>query len=273
MALGVLAALGAVGLGWIGGLAHAAYINLDLVELIGLPLLLTALLIWPLAQPAEGAPPERLIGPGLIVVGLAVTAVVRFENPYSPRFPEVAYVQYLMDQDAGRAWRFRPPGAASTWSDAVLRADGGQIRRLEHWAFSRPMDAAPAAAIKIPRADIGFARDPSGDLRLTLTPPAGVRYQVIRLQSDTPVMLVSLGGAPLDAALQPGRPTRIVWANGPKVELVLRPAGPGRLNVGALVTIEGWPAQAMPLPPRPANTMPFDRSDTTVVARSASFTW
>lgn len=273
IALTILAALAAVGLGWIGGLAHASYLSLDLVELFGLPILVAAFLLWPLAQPAEGAPPERLIGPALIIAGLAVTAIARFDSPYSPRFPQVAFVQYLMDQDTGRAWRLRPPGTESAWSNGVLQADGGRIQRLRHWAFTRPPEAAPAHPVSAPAAAVAFAREPGGDLRLHVTPPPGARYLVVTLQPDTPATVASVEGVPVNMPLQPGRPSRVIWNNGPKVEIVLHPTGPGRMDVRTLATIESWPAGATPLPPRPATLMPFDRSDTTLVAKSTRFTW
>jgi hypothetical protein len=273
IALTILAGVAALGVGFVGGLAHASYASLDLVEVLGLPTLLATFVLWPLAQPAEGAPPERLIGPALIVVGLAVTAIVRFDPPYTPRFPQATYVQYLVDQDTGRAWRIRPRGAQSAWSDHVLQADGGRIQRLALWTSTRPLDAAPARPVAAPAATAALERGPDGDLRLRLTPPPGGRYLLARLEANTPATVVSVEGVPLNVAMQPGRPTRLVWNNGPKVDVVLRPAGPGRLEVRTLATIDSWPAAANPLPPRAATLMPFDRSDTTVVAKSARFTW
>jgi len=273
IALTILAGIAALGLGWIGGVAHAGYISLDLVEVLGLPTLLAAIVVWPLAQPAEGAPPERLIGPALIVVGLAVTAIVRFDPPWTPRFPQATYVQYLTDQDTGRAWRIRPRGTQSAWSDSVLGADGGRIQRLALWTSTRPLDAAPARPVAAPAATATLDRAPDGDLALHLAPPPGARYLLARLEANTPTTIVSVGGVPINLAMLPGRPTRLVWNNGPKVDVVLRPAGPGRLDVRTLATIDAWPATAKPLPPRPATLMPFDRSDTTVVAKSGRFTW
>jgi hypothetical protein len=273
IALAILAAVAALGLGLIGGLAHASYTSLDLVEVLGLPTLLAAFVVWPLAQPAEGAPPERLIGPALIVVGLAITAIVRFDPPYTPRFPQATYVQYLADQDTGRAWRIRPPGTESAWSDSVLKADGGRIQRLALWTSTRPLDAAPARPVAAPAASASLDREPDGDLRLRLTPPPGARYLLARLEANTPATVVSVEGVPLNLTMRPGKPTRLVWNNGPKIDVVVRPAGPGRLDVRTLATIDAWPDAAKPLPPRPATLMPFDRSDTTLVAKSARFTW
>jgi hypothetical protein len=40
-----------------------------------------------------------------------------------------------------------------------------------------------------------------------------------------------------------------------------------------VATVEGWPAEAAPLPPRPADVMPWDNSDSTFVAGTRAFAW
>jgi hypothetical protein len=198
---------------------------------------------------------------------------VRFDSPYTPRFPQATYVQYLTDQDTGRAWRIRPRGTQSVWSDQVLRADGGRIQPLALWTSTRPLDAAPARPVTAPAARATLDREPDGDLHLRLTSPPGARYLLARLEANTPATVVSVDGVPLNVAMQPGRPTRLVWSNGPQVDVRLRPAGPGRLEVRTLATVDAWPVTAAPLPTRAGTLMPFDRSDTTLVAKSARFTW
>jgi len=273
LALVILAAAAAVVLGWVGGLAHGAYTSLDLVELLAAPVLVAALLVWPLAQPAEGAPPERLIGPALLILGLALTAVVRFADPYSPRFPQLAYVQYLIDQDTHRAWRYRPRGSGSPWSDAVLKSDGGRITAANAWPF-RGAEVAPARYVPAPAATIAFSRAADGDLRLHVTPPAGARTLILNLTPNTPLALREVQGVRQDVTLAPGAAERMVWNVAPNgLDLTLRPISPGRLEVQTAVDLESWPAGATPLPPRPADLMPFDVSDTTLVTKSARFAW
>ena len=270
----VLAAIAIAPLGWIGPGVHNAYTSLDLVELLDLPLVMAALIIWPLAQPAEGAPPERLVGPALLILGLAVTASVRFNDPYTPRYPQAAYVQYLIDRDAGRAWRFRPRGAPSAWSDQALRADGGRIGLASPWPYRFPVAAAPARYLPEPAATVAFTRAPSGDLLLLATPPPGAGYLTLSLTADTPVAVRSVGGVPQSATLAPGRPLRIAWASAPHgVEISLRPAAHGRLEVRTAANVDRWPAGAAPVPRRTANLMPMDVSDTTVVTKTERFAW
>ena len=269
----ILAVIVAVPLGWIGAGAHSAYTSLDLVELLDLPLAMAALLIWPLAQPAEGAPPERLVGPALLILGLAVTAAVRFNDPYTPRYPQVAYVQYLVDTDAGRAWRFRPQAAPSAWSDAALRADGGKIRSLSLWPY-RAIEAAPARFAPEPPAAVRFSREPSGDVRVRAIPPVGARTLTIGLTTDGPVALTAIDGVSQRYTLAPGRQARIIWSVAPQgVEILLRPAAHGRLEVRTAANIERWPAAAEPVPKRSPNLMPFDVSDTSLVTKTDRFAW
>jgi hypothetical protein len=270
----LLGALAALGLGWLGGYVHEAFISLDLVELLTLSLLGAAVVVWPLAQPAEGAPPERLVGPALMIVGLALTVAVRVNDPYSPRFPEASYVVYQADQDARRAWLVSATPDRPAWSQAVLRSGGGQIRKLTSWVWARPVDAAPARYVPAAAPDITLAHQPDGTLLLHAVPPPGGRSLAFGLTPNTPMTLVSIDGVAVDMPMTPGALARLRWDAAPQgVSLVLRPAGPGRLALTYNARMDGWPAGLPPLPRRPANLMPFGDSDTTYLTGSRSFTW
>lgn len=274
LALAILGVAAAVMLGWTGGLAHASYLSLDLVELQALPILIAALVVWPLAQPAEGAPPERLIGPALLILGLAATAVVRFDDPYSARYPGLAYVQYVSDQDNGHALRYRPRGSASAWSDAVLGADGGKIAPAKLWIVRGAAEAAPAKFAPLPAAQASLTRGADGTLSVQVAPPAGARVLILNLTANTPAAIVAANGVPMNLALPAGEPVRVNWSapKGP-VTLTIRPAGPGRLEVQTAASLATWPAGVAPLPKRPANLMAFDLSDTSLSLKSYQFAW
>lgn len=273
-ALSIVALLAAVGLGWVGGLAHASYLSLDLTELLGLPLLLATLLVWPLAQPDEGAPPARLVGPALLVAGLAVLVAVRVNQPFDARHPQVTYVGYHLDQDAGRAWRFSNTASRSAWADQVLQADGGKITKLIHWSFRKPVDAAPAPFIQEPAPEINFEKQADGTLRLHAVPPPGARVLLLMLKPNTAVSIEQLAGVSERFVLPPGRRTIVQWAASPQgFDIVLRPGGPGALEVGYVATLERWPPTAKPLPKRPADLMAFDNSDSTSLTGTRRFSW
>jgi hypothetical protein len=270
----VLGGLAALGLGWIGGYVHTAFITLDLVELLTLCLVAAALLIWPLAQPAEGAPPERLIGPALMIVGLALTVAVRVNDPYNTRYPEASNVIYQADQDSGRGWLVSTTPDRPAWSEAVLKSGGGKIVKLRAWPWNGAVDAAPARAAPEPAAAITLVRQPDGTLLLHAAPPPGGRRLALGLQPDTPTVLQSAGGVPIGMALAPGVLSRIRWEAAPQgVSLILRPAGPGRLVVSYSARLDRWPAGLPPLPRRPANVMAWGDTDSTYLTGSRSFTW
>jgi hypothetical protein len=273
-ALIVTALLAAIGLGWVGGLAHNSYLALDLVELMGMPLLLAAFLIWPLAQPDEGAPPARLIGPALLVAGLAVLIAVRVNHPYDARHPQASYVGYAVDQDTRQAWRFSNTPERTAWADQVLKQDGGKIAKLSHWSFRRPVDAAPAPFVNEAVPDVTLTRQADGSVLLRAVPPAGARTLGLILKPDTAATIEQLAGAPAHIALTPGKDTFLQWAAAPDgLDLLIRPGGPGKLQVGYIATLERWPSGVAPLPKRPSSVMPFDTSDSTSLVGRRSFSW
>lgn len=271
----LLAVIAAATLGWLGGFAHSSFISLDLVELMAVPLLAACAVIWPLAQPAEGAPPERLIGPALIIVGLAVTVAVRVNDPYDARFPQASYVVYEEDQDARRAWFVSATPQLPRWSRQVLTSAGGRIDRFSNWVWQRPVDAAPAPFVAEPAPEITLARQPDGSLVLKAVPPPGAREIALGLQPDTFATLRSIQGARLSMPLAPGARSLVRWDAAPEggVTLVIRPAGPGHMTVSYNAKLEGWPAGAPPLPPRPRNVMPFNDSDSTYVTGTRTLAW
>lgn len=270
----LLTLLAAVALGFAGGYAHTAYLSLDVMALQALPLLMTALVLWPLAQPAEGAPPARLIGPALLVAGAAVTLWVRFDEPWSARHPQLSYVRYHVDQDAGRAWRISQPSTGGNWARAVLRADGGQITEREHWIEREPSDAAPARMVQEAPAHATLAAGPDGRVSLRVIPPPGARLLALQLRPSAALRVESIAGLPVGRALNAGKWSRIWWEAEPAgVEIALRGPPDGVLEVRYAATLEHWPAGAAPLPPRPAEVMPFHLSDSTVVTGTRRFSW
>jgi hypothetical protein len=273
-ALAVLAVSAALALGWIGGLAHGAYLALDLVELMAMPVLLAALLLWPLAQPDEGAPPARLVGPILLVAGLAVLFAVRVTDPFDARHPRMSYVGYYVDQDSGQAWRFSNTPDLGAWARQVLGSDGGRIAKLTHWSFREPVDAAPAPVTPQAAPRITLDKQADGTLRLHADPPPGARSLLLILTPDTPAVVEQLGGVARRIPLKPGGKTIVQWTAAPQgFDLVIRPGGPGKLEVRYVATLESWPAGLKPLPKRPGDLVAFGDSDSASVVGTLRFAW
>src|SRR6185503_14000991 len=164
----------------------------------------------------------------------------------------------------GRAWRFGSAPGRDPWTQQALTADGGKVAKLSHWAFRKPVDAAPAPFIQEPPPDLSLTRQPDGSLRLHAAPPPGGRTLLLQLNPDTPTFIEQLSGAPAHLALKPGHETMVQWAAASLgFDVVLRPGGPGKLRVGYVALLEAWPAAARPLPPRPPGLMAWDTSDST----------
>ena len=270
----LLVVLAAVALGWQGGISHFAYEAMDLMPLFAVQMITAGLVLWPLAQPDTGAQKGLVIGGLLLACGLALTLILRAEDPWTPRYPEATYVGYHVDQDTGRAWRYSPPQMNTGWTDSVLRAENGEVQRLSHWAWRRPMLAATAPPIAEPTPDIGLARNADGSMRLSATPPIGARTLELRLRAATGGRVTHLGGVPVSIALPKGQWIRVSWqAPGNGLTLDLKPAGAGRLDVRYIAGFDRWPSGVAPLPERPANMMAWDSSDSTFISGSRAFIW
>jgi hypothetical protein len=80
---------------------------------------------------------------------------------------------------------------------------------------------------------------------------------------------VTVEGAPAAILTRPGAWTHISWT-APKGRFVIafRPKGHGRLQARWATLAPGWPRGAQPLPPRPADRMPWGLSDSTALTGS-----
>lgn len=273
--LAALMLFAAIGLGWAFIHAHLIVVVTSLPEMLALPLVMSAMTVWPLAQPAAGAPPERLTGRALLIAGAVVVAVIRLTSPWSTRHPQPSFVAYQLDQDAGRAWRIADPDQRSAWSDAVLRVDGGRAAELHHWAWPRAMDAAPARIAPAAAPTITLARGAADLITVKVAPPPGARTLTLQLSPDTPARLISAGGAQADAPLAPGRWTAFHWTAPPAdgLTLVLRPGGPGHLRLRYALTFDSWPGAVVAPPAPPPETMATGRSGEMLVTGTRALTW
>jgi hypothetical protein len=273
--IAALAAVAAVGLGWAGVYAHLVAVVVGRPEMLVLPLLMAAPVIWPLAQPAPGAPPARIPGRLLLLAGAALVADVRLAGPWNARHPRQAFVAYQLDQDAGRAWRVAIPALRTRWSDAALEAEGGRIGVLRHWAWSQPVYAAPARLAPIAAPTLSLSHAPGGLVLLKAEAPRGARTLTLKLSPDTPARLIRAAGAPLDAALAPGRWTTIRWrgTDPVAVTLAIRPGGPGALAIRYAAGFDQWPAGVAPPRPPPPGVLPTGLSGEALVTGSRRLAW
>lgn len=259
----VLAIVAGVGLGWIGGTAHIMHLALDLPEILALMVWIAAALVWPLAQPVEGAPPARLAGPLLLAAGLAVLFAVRFDPPWSARHPQAVKVAYRFDQDRNLAWR--TADTRTPWTDALL---GPDIAAEDHW------NAAPGFAAPAPLLDHPVVQATSALGEVNLAAPA--RTFRIDLRPEHPARLTDAGGRKVDVALRPGEWTSVIWAAPSPEGLTLRFRGEGGAAHGAMdvryaARFDTWPGAAPA--PIPERLMGFEESGTTEVVGSHRAAW
>jgi hypothetical protein len=243
-------------------------------ELLAVFAWLCALVFWPLAQPAEGDKAARLAALAVLLAGFCGVALVRLDPPWSGRHPQPVGVNYHHDLDQNRFSRVSFTAYRNAWTQAVLTADGGEIREARLPGFRRPVRAAPAKPVAAPAPNVTFAIRPDGTAVLTATPAPGARLLNLDLKASAPVAGVSLDGKPAGLLDQPGKWTRLRWVAAPQgITLTFRPKAKGELEVRYASITEGWPAEAKPLPPRPADVMAFDTSDSLMVAGTERFAW
>ncbi|ODT87879.1 M20/M25/M40 family metallo-hydrolase [Phenylobacterium sp. SCN 70-31] len=270
----ILVVLAAGALGWQGGISHFAFEAMDLMPLFAIQMLTAGLVVWPLAQPDAGAQKGLVIGGLLLFGGLALTLFIRAESPWSPRYPQASYIAYQVDQDTGRAWRYSPEFDRTDWTRKVLWAEGAEPQLTRHWAWRRPMLAAPTTPTAEPSPDISATRTPDGRLEVRAVAPPGARTLALQLRASTAAQVTSVEGVAAGLALPAGQWVRVMWqAPGDGLDLVIRPGGPGRLDVRYTAGFDRWPTGVAPLPSRPADVMAWDTSDSTFVSGSRAFTW
>ncbi|HRD29088.1 MAG TPA: hypothetical protein PLO65_12375, partial [Caulobacter sp.] len=96
------------------------------------------------------------------------------------------------------------------------------------------------------------------------------RGLALDLKADGGLRALAIDGKAVPFQTRPREWTRIRLTGAAGGELVITPANPGPLDVRYAVSEQGWPAGARPLPPRPADVMAFDRSDSSVVIGTLS---
>ncbi len=258
--------------GWLAVYFHGVAQGLDLPAILGLLVMLAALAAWPLAaRDGRGALIPAL---AVLTVGALLVGAVRFRDPWTERHPMATSVFHVTDSATGRSWRVSNSEDLDDWSRGVLTAVGGAVSKRDVAPLARkPVWAAPAeAATPAPTpTPLAVSRGPDGSV--IVEGPSPGRVVVIDVNGPAPTA-VTVNGKPVALGTPTGEPgartwTRLRWqADSGPIRLVMQaPKGPAKVRYA--VVSEGWPTGARPLPPRPANVMPFDISDSTVVTGAA----
>jgi len=271
----VLTLAGALGVSWLLAFGHGIYLGLDMPELLAAIVWLSALLVWPLAQPGEDQKGARLAAMAVILLGVVAVAIARVDPPWTARHPRPAHIAYYVDSATGVAWRFSDMPTLPRWTREALTSDGGRIQKLK-LPFLRSGEAwaAPARAAAVPPPVAELTKDSDGLMRLSIVPTPGARTLLINLKSTAAFNDVAVNGRPATLLQKPGASARIFWDGaGQGLTLTFRSAAPGAVEASYAALLDQWPTEAAPLPPRPADLTLFGSSGATFAGGARKFSW
>jgi len=269
-----LVGLGVVGVGWLAGMIHAVYVNLDVVELLALLAWLTAFVVWPFAHPRIGGA-GRITALLVLGAGLLLLIAVRLDPPWSERHPQASLVYYVVDQDAGRAVVADATPGSEPWTRRLLESFGSEPRAVDATpVFREPLRGVPAPVIETsrPRLELSRAAD---RLVLNLAPPPGARTLVVELRSPQALSGVAVNGRPADLLQTPDQWSQVRWTGDPQGLRISfgAPDDSGQIEVRYAAISDGWHVGAPPLPPRPQDVMAFQTSDSLIVRGTRRLSW
>ena len=251
------------------GLALA--VGAGLPEVLALTTMIACLVLFPLLWPEadDRRPPIMAIGALVIVFGLVL--FIRTTDPWSARHPRPTQALYVVDLAGGRYLRASTLPGPDAWTRSFLVADGGPIGR----ASLRPIAAnaliAPARPVAVVKPQVAISRDASGRVRVQLAPGGAVRQLRLDLSAAGPLTDLTIDGLTVAPSTGVRRWTHIAWDAPPPEGITAAftaPAGTVLVRYGEL--IDGWPQGARPLPPRPADAMPWMNTDGVAVIGSIS---
>ncbi len=264
-------AVGALVTGWLARLGGLAFdgLGIGMPEILGPFLVLTLLVVAPLATRTGLGATARPVGAIAVFAAQLIALYIGLHNPASPRTPQPSHVLHVTDLAHNRTLLVSSLRDPDPWTRSVLGADA-KTEPLPALLMRQALVAPTAAVQPVTAPTVTAARD-GARATLTLAAP-GARE-----------LRLSLKGAPLKGLTVAGRPAEITpnrdgWAvlrwYAPRDGVVLAfdaPAG-SALDYRIAAISDGWPAAAG-LPARTTSTMAWQGSDSTVVMAEGKVGW
>lgn len=165
---------------------------------------------------------------------------------------------------------FGPEAVAAAPSEAVPpytpMQDGQPVSVRKYMEAVQAEAAAVRNGGSPPRTLPEPTADAAGPETFSLQVPAGVQVLGLDLKTSAPVSDVRIDGQPVALLTKPGEWSHLTFtAPGDRLTVSFTPKAHGQLQARWAAFTPGWPQGAAPLPRRPADVMPWSRSDSTVV--------
>jgi len=240
---------------------------LALFVLIAIPVLFPLLAGW-----GRSGWKSQVVALAVAVLGAGTLAYAGLHSPWSARTPRAVQAFFVQDSAAGKSWKASALDTLDPWSASALGAPALKPVRQDVPALNGKLWLTPAPKADEPTPVFTSSRD--GDAVVVhITPQAGGRELRISLTSTVPVQGLTLDGKPAPLLGKAGVVSYVRWsASGDGLTLRFTPSAPGELDLKYAEIKDGWPAGMTP-PPKPANTMPWGLSDSTVVLAELKTRW
>ena len=276
-ALVAIAVIASLALAWLGALFHGLLQGLDIAVLAVVPVWLSALVLWPLAQgPASGDQPLRTAF-ALIVTALVVAGYLHLTHPWTERHPQPVEPVYVVDPAAGQAWRASLI-APDDWTRKLLTEEGGALVQLPLDFVHAPVTAAAAPPVDAQPASAALSQEADGRFTLRFQAPPGASTVVVTLQSKGAIDRVHLNGKPVELsarqgkapyALAAGKRGRITWHGSMGATLSFHAEDAATLQVRTAAFYGQW-LSGKPLAPLPPDAEMWGRGGSSVVLGGAT---
>ena len=287
----VVAAIAVAGIAFLAKFADGVMVGLGfgLPEVAALPTMLSVLLVYPLlvatlhplalgerrGKRALGSFAPIVLACLIAVGGIALWVSVALRPAGDARKPAISQVMHVSDVDTKHDHRVSALDPLDDWSRQALTASDIAVERGSlASAFLNQTWQASAQSVAAAPLSVAVTSDEAGRRVLTITPPPDARELRLQLRGTGVANDVQLEGYAVSLFDQPGQWNRLrLFPNGEPIRLSWHSDAPGSLEIMHAAISDGWPADATPLPERPADVMPWGLSDTHIVSGTSKLDW